>query len=187
MRGLGGLKKSKGLKGLGPSNTRLPAVPMPVGVETRQEDDPLVYEIWQVMGGRERDMKLARQCATLKRERLPDATTPELIVYLWLSERGYDFEFQVEVNGGRRDVGGSVVDFVVRAGKTWAWRVQGDFWHSGQVQKGLDETRKRLLIGAYIGKYQVDDVVDIQESDIYRDRETILQMAVAGFQIDRVN
>lgn len=183
MRGLGGFKRSKRLKGLGPSNDRLPAIPVPVGPDQRTEDDPLVYEIWQVMGGREKDLKLARQCATLKRERLPAATTPELIVYIWLSERGYDFEFQVEVNGGRRDVGGSVVDFVVRAGKEWALRVQGNYWHDQVEQGGLDELRKRLLIGAFVGKYQIDGVVDIWEDDIYRDYDTVMTMALAGFQL----
>lgn len=183
MRGLTGLKTRKGLKGLGPSQTRLPALPRPLGIELRVDEDPLVYEIWQVMGGRERDLKLARQCATLKRERLPDATTPELIVYIWLSERGYDFEFQVEVNGGRRDVGGSVVDFVVRAGKEWAIRVQGNYWHDQVEQGGLDELRKRLLVGAFVGKYQIDGVVDLWEDDLYRDRETVMTMALAGFQL----
>jgi hypothetical protein len=143
----------------------------------------LVFEIWQVMGGKERDLKMARQCATLKRDRLPEATTPELITYVWLKERAYEFEFQVEAAGGRRDVGGSVVDFVVKAGKTWAIRVQGSWWHSRQEQRGLDEIRKQNLIGSYVGKYQIDGVVDAWEEDIYRDRDMVLTLAVTGYQL----
>jgi hypothetical protein len=141
-------------------------------------------QIWQTLGGRERDYKLAQQCATLK-ETLPDATTPELVVYLWLKQKGYRFEFQVQVNGGRRDVGGSVVDFVVQAGKTWAWRVQGVYFHTGYEKEGSDELRKRLLVGAYAGQYQIDGVVDLWEDDIYQDRETVLSQAVAGYQLPR--
>jgi len=135
------------------------------------------------MGGKERDLKVARQCATLKRDRLPDATTLELVIYVWLKERAYDFEFQVEAAGGRRDTGGSVIDFVVKAGKTWAIRAQGDYWHGRQEQIGLDELRKKNLIGSYVGKYQIDGVVDVWEGAVLQDRDTVLTMAVAGYQL----
>lgn len=185
MRKLKGLKGSDGLKTLGRKNTRLPSIPLysePIG---EKSEDPLVFEIWQVMGGKESQLKLARQAATLKRETLPDATTPELLVYLWLKERGYPFEFQVEVNGGRRNVGGSVVDFVVRSGKEWALRVHGDFYHASFEQQGLDELRRKLLVGAYAGEFQIDGVVDVYEGDIYRDRETVMTLAVTGYQLPR--
>lgn len=184
MKRLKGLSKRKGLKGLGPTQTRLPSIPIGDPPSSGDPEDPLVYEIWQVMGGRERDRKLARQCATLKREKLPEATTPELIVYLWLSSQGVDFEFQVEANGGRRDVGGSIVDFMVRGSKEWAWRVQS-YWHQGWEQQGLDEVRRRLLIGSLVGEYQIDGVVDLWDTDIYRDRDMVLNMALAGVQLGR--
>lgn len=164
---------------------RLPAIPLYAGPIGEKSEDPLVFEIWQVMGGKERDLKMARQCATLKRERLPDATTPELITYVWLKERAYEFEFQVEAAGGRRDTGGSVIDFVVRVGKTWAWRIQGSYHHASYEQQGLDEIRKKNLIGAYAGKYQIDGVVDIWEHIIYQDRENVFSMALAGYQLPR--
>jgi len=179
------LSKSKRLKGLGPSNARLPVIALYAGPIGEKSEDPLVFEIWQVMGGKERDLKMARQCATLKRDRLPDATTPELITYVWLKERAYDFEFQVEAAGGRRDTGGSVIDFVVKAGKTWAWRIEGKFWHSRPEQMALDEIRRKNLIGAYVGKFQLDGVVDIWEDIIYQDRDSVFSMALAGYQLPR--
>jgi hypothetical protein len=185
LKGLKGLPKSKGLKGLGASNVRLPSIPLYAGPIGEKSEDPLVFEIWQVMGGKERDLKMARQCATLKRDRLPDATTPELITYVWLKERAYDFEFQVEAAGGRSSTGGSVIDFVVKSGKVWAWRIEGDFWHSRVEQVALDEIRKKNLIGAYVGSYQLDGVVDIWESSIYQDRDNVFSMALAGYQLPR--
>lgn len=184
MRSLKGLKGADGLKGLGPKNTRLPAIPLYSGSLGEKSTDPLVMQIWQTLGGRERDYKLAQQCATLK-ETLPDATTLELVIYLWLKQKGYRFEYQVQVNGGRRNVGGSVVDFVVNAGKTWAIRSQGDYWHGSYEQQAADALRKKFLVGGFAGQYQIDGVVDVYESDVYADRETVLSQAVAGYQLPR--
>ena len=178
LKPLAALKK---LKPLGPE-TKLPTIPIYGGVIGEKDEDPLVFEIWQVMGGKERDRKFAKKCATLK-QRLPAATTPELITYVWLTERAIDFQFQVEAAGGRSQTGGSVIDFVVRYGKDWAIRVQGDYYHNRQEQVGLDEIRKKNLIGSYAGKYQIDGVVDVWESDIYQDRDNVLNLALSGYQL----
>jgi len=178
LKGLSSLKK---LKPLGPE-TKLPTIPIYGGTIGEKDEDPLVFEIWQVMGGKEKDRKFAKKCATLK-QRLPAATTPELITYVWLTERAIDFQFQVEAAGGRSTTGGSVIDFVVRYGKDWAIRVQGDYYHNRQEQVGLDEIRKKNLIGSYAGKYQIDGVVDVWESDIYQDRDNVLNLALSGYQL----
>ena len=180
LKGLDSLKK---LKPLGP-DTKLPVIPIYGGVIGEKDEDPLVFEIWQVMGGKERDRKFAKKCATLK-QRLPAATTPELITYVWLTERAIDFQFQVEAAGGRSTTGGSIIDFVVRYGKDWAWRVQGSFHHASYEQQGLDEIRKKNLIGAYAGKYQIDGVVDLWEHIIYQDRDNVFNLALSGYQLPR--
>lgn len=183
MRRLKGLSSLGNLKGLGPTaETRLPAIPLYAGPIGEKDEDPIVFDIWQTMGGRERDLKMARACAKLK-QRLPQATTPELIVYVWLQERAIDFAYQVQVNGGRASTGGSVVDFVVRSGREFAWRVQGSYWHARPEQMALDDVRKQFIIGAYAGKYQIDGVVDVWESDIYQDRDNVLNLALAGYQL----
>lgn len=179
LKGIGGLGK---LKGLGPSNTQLPTLTdQAPKLETGQED-PAVMEIWRVMGGKSKDLKVARQAAKLQQQ-LPYATTPELLVYLWLKEKGIPFEFQAEANGGRQHTGGSVVDFLAHPGPTWAIRVQGTWWHGLSEQQRLDEIRRRLLEGALVMGYQVDGVVDVWENRVYQDRETVMTLAMAGIQI----
>lgn len=186
MRKLKGLKGGGGLKGLGPTNDKLPKLAAYQGSLTSDAVDPLVNQIWQSMGGKESQRKVAEQAATLKRTTLPQATTPELVVYLWLKSRGVDFDFQVEVNGGRSKTGGSVVDFVVREGKALALRIQGNFFHEKYEQVALDEMRKRLIIGSYAGQYQIDGVVDIWESRLQvspTETDNVLTMALAGYQL----
>lgn len=179
-------KKLKTLKGLGASNTVLPEIPLYVGSLGDDAMDPLVYDIWQSMGGKESQLKTAEQAANLKRTTLPQATTPELVVYLWLKVQGYDFEYQVEVNGGRSHTGGSVVDFVVRSGKEWAWRIQGEYWHTGPEQAALDAIRKKFIIGGFAGRYQIDGVVDIWENRLKvspQETDSVLRQAAAGYQL----
>lgn len=178
LKGLAGLTKLKGLGG----SSQLPTLEDPTPKREVGREDPLVEEIWRIMGGRGSDLKLARQCAKLQL-RLPYATTPELIVYLWLKEKGIPFDFQAEANGGRASTGGSVIDFLARPGPVWAIRVQGTWWHGQPEQERLDEIRKRLLIGAFVMGFQVDGVVDVWEHAIYQDRENVLTLAMAGIQI----
>lgn len=178
LKGLAGLTKLKGLGG----SSQLPTLEDPTPKREVGREDPLVEELWRIMGGRNRDLKLARKCAKL-RLRLRYATTPELIVYLWLKEKGIPFDFQAEANGGRASTGGSVIDFLARPGPVWAIRVQGTWWHGQPEQERLDEIRKRLLIGAFVMGFQVDGVVDVWEHAIYQDRENVLTLAMAGIQI----
>lgn len=178
LKGLAGLTKLKGLGG----SSQLPTLEDPTPKREVGREDPLVEEIWRIMGGRGRDLKLARQCAKLQL-RLPYATTPELIVYLWLKEKGIPFDFQAEANGGRASTGGSVIDFLARPGPVWAIRVQGSYWHGLAQQQVLDEIRKRLLIGQFVMGFQIDGVIDVWEHRIYQDRENTLQLAMAGIQL----
>jgi len=182
LRGLSGLGKLKGLTGLGPSGTRLPTLSDDVPKLEMGKENPAVEEIWRIMGGRSRDLKIARQAATLQ-ERLPYATTPELDTYLWLKEKGVSFEFQAEAAGGRAKTGGSVVDFLVHSGGTWAWRIQG-YYHGRPENQTLDEARKKALLQQGVMGYQLDGVVDVWDFQIYQDREGIFTLALAGIQID---
>lgn len=182
MRGLKGLGGMGKLKGLGSSNSQLPVIADAAPKLDVGQEDPAVEEIWRIMGGKGKDLKVARQAAKLQQS-LPYATTPELLVYLWLKEKGIPFEFQAQANGGRRETGGSVIDFLVHQGNNWAWRIQGTWWHGQPEQVRLDEIRRRLLEGQYVMGYQIDGVIDIWEHAIYRDREQVLTLAMAGVQV----
>ena len=179
LKGLGGMGK---LKGLGPSNSQLPVIEDDAPKLDLGQEDPQVEEIWRIMGGKGKDLKVARQAAKLQQS-LPYATTPELLVYLWLKEKGIPFEFQAQANGGRQSTGGSVIDFLCHPGPTWAIRVQGSYWHGLAEQQRLDEIRRRLLEGQYVMGYQVDGVVDVWENRLYQDREQVLTLAMAGVQV----
>lgn len=169
------------LKGFGKRRGRAPELLIGEKQDYDQED-PLVKQIWATMGGRNRDLKVARQAAKLK-QKLPLATTPELLVYLWLQQKGISFEFQVEAQGGRQDHGGSVVDFLVHMGRTLAWRIQGVYWHNLSQSEWNDKVRRKLLEGSLIMGYQIDAVVDVWEMRIYNDRENTLTLAIAGIEL----
>ena len=79
-----------------------------------------------------------------------------------------------------------MVDFVVRSGKEWAWRIQGDYFHSKPEQVALDAIRKKFLVGAYAGQYQIDGVVDIWESRLKvspQETDNVLRQASVGYQL----
>lgn len=148
--------------------------------------DPKAAAIWSEMGGKEKDRKIAEQAAKLFLK-LPKATTPELITYLWLQKQGIPFDYQVVAQGGRSKTGGSVVDFLVRPGKVWAWRIQGHYFHGAAEKRARDDIARRLLVGAYALGYQIDGVVDIWDYAIYQDRETVFTLAMVGVQIELGN
>ena len=119
----------------------------------------------------------------MKEKQLPYATTPELICYIWLTDKGIPFDYQAEAQGGRTHTGGSVVDFLVRPGRVWAIRIQGTYWHNLTQNQFNDEVRRKLLEGSTILGYQVDGVVDCWEQRIYQDRDMVFTYAIAGIEV----
>lgn len=179
-------KRGKKLKTLGVANTQLPALKMDNKKAIQQLEDPQVVYVYNLLGGtRSADLKLAKRVIQLKNTQLPYATTPELITWLWLTDNRYDFSFQAPVNGGRKFAGGSVVDFVVRSGVCYAWRIQGIYWHSRRDITQRDEAAKALLVGQWTNGMQINKVVDIWENRIYADRENVFQQALAGIELGK--
>jgi len=179
-------KRRKKLKGLGPSNDRLPALPEPDLPAVRNLEDPQVqYILGLLKSNTTADLKLARRCIQLKQTELPYATTPELITYIWLTDNQYDFAFQVPINGGRKLAGGQVVDFVVNVGRVLAWPIDGNYWHSRADIAQRDNAARALLVGQWTRFGQIAAVVPIWESQIYRDREYAYQMALAGVELGK--
>jgi len=62
-----------------------------------------------------------------------------------LEQAGLEYIFQVDYLGGRRLMGGLVVDFLVKTAplSTPLW-VNGDYWHTGK-QATEDEMKKAML------------------------------------------
>lgn len=100
------------------------------------------------------------------RARIPMAgTLPEQMVALALVWLRLFFSVQMNEDGGRLRMGGSVVDFLVMGAggkKGLVIRVQGDYWHSLPDRKLTDAVQwDRLHAMGY-------RVADLWESDIYR-------------------
>lgn len=95
----------------------------------------------------------------------PVGTLPERIVWKWLLDHDYQFEYQLAELGGRDVVGGSVIDFVVYGVglKRIVIRVMGTYWHGPKFperQARDDEQFIRLHALGYA-------VCDLWEHDIY--------------------
>ena len=117
-------------------------------------------------------------------QKFPLASLPELVVYDWLSREEYQFTFQGEFGGGRKQKGGAVPDFVVNwGGKGLVLRVQGEYWHTlpGQVEK--DYAQRLQMMGQYVNGLQVTSIVDVWEEPIYRRLDYVMRMAMAGIEI----
>jgi len=79
------------------------------------------------------------------------ASGPEWEVYKALRSLGYDDEvqFQVSAFGGRRFIGGQVLDFVVRSGPTAAViDVRGIYWHGAQASKSTRDRWREVQLAA---------------------------------------
>jgi len=65
-----------------------------------------------------------------------NATLNEYNVALGLDNLGFEYVFQVNLFGGRMELGGVVVDFVVMTVPlpTPLW-VHGEFWHTGEARE----------------------------------------------------
>jgi hypothetical protein len=172
---LKGLPKLPKLYGLRRRKRRFHPLPL-----TPPKLDLVSSEISE-LARRLKDETLARRVLRL-RERFVQATIPELVVYDWLSRQGHRFWYQVEFNGGRRQLGGLVPDFVVAVGgQAMVWQVQGEYWHTLQAQKERARQVRLSLMGQIVmGNRRARKVIDLWESDIYRKRPQIFQMALAG-------
>uniref|UniRef100_A0A6M3LM78 DUF559 domain-containing protein n=1 Tax=viral metagenome TaxID=1070528 RepID=A0A6M3LM78_9ZZZZ len=107
------------------------------------------------------------------------ASDIELIVLRWLDKKGIiDFEFQSSFGGGRFELGGAVVDFLFTE-RSLAWRVQGDYYHTGMAKEATDSVQRELL------ESEGWIVVDLWGSDLKDParREYTLQRALLGEEV----
>ena len=101
------------------------------------------------------------------------ASDLERIVIYWLDRNNINYDFQTSFGGGHYQLGGSVVDFII-PDRMLAWRVQGEYWHSGVEKTGSDITQKEILASAGY------TVVDLQADDLLNRTEQTLRLALQG-------
>ncbi len=100
-------------------------------------------------------------------------TDIEKLVYDWLVKHKIAFTFQSSLSGGRFELGGSVVDFILD-NRNIAIRVLGEYWHRGVSKSGQDLIQREMLneLG-YI-------VVDLWSTDIEDHLEQTMRLALQG-------
>lgn len=144
--------------------------------------DPELTALIKRVGG---DRNIAKRIMRLA-EQFPAASVPELIVYTWLQKEGLNFDFQVELYGGRRFEGGLLPDFVVYQDRTHAtaWQIQGSYWHS-IARKGFhDQTSQWRMLGQVVNGATIGKVIEIWENDLYMGRHVqTLFYALAGISM----
>ena len=108
----------------------------------------------------------------------PIFTDIEEIVYNWLVKHKIVFTFQSSLSGGRYELGGSVVDFILD-NRNIAIRVLGEYWHRGVAKEGSDLLQKENL--SALGW----TVVDLLEDDLKTKLEETMRLALLGQEVLR--
>ncbi len=99
-------------------------------------------------------------------------TSPEQLVFTWLTQRKIPFRTQVGFLGGVTEAGGARVDFVLDE-LNIIIRVQS-YWHSVGAARARDELQKIALINeGWI-------VVDVQEEDLNENLNETMARALRG-------
>ncbi len=133
------------------------------------------------------NVTLAKRLLRL-RQQYPNGTTPELVVFDWLQQQKWiDFEYQVNLYGGRRAPAGMglVPDFVVwtDASNAMVWQVQGEYWHSVGNKEEKDRANNLRMLGQIINGARIESVVELWEDDIYQKRAALFSAALAGVSL----
>lgn len=163
------LKIPKVKKPAGVIRTRKPKkLPAPARIKpetlTAEMNDTEKRAYYNMCGDPEERKKIVERFTALKRDE-PAMTLPEAIFYYGLEKRERKFFYQTSIEGGRTELGGMVVDFIVDMGGIGLGvLVNGDFWHSKPEQRMRDlETRLRVIGMNYQGLI-ITDCLEIWES-----------------------
>ena len=103
-------------------------------------------------------------------------TDIERMVLNWLFKHKIVFQFATSLRGGFFELGGAVVDFLIPEGNL-AWRVMGEYWHTGIIPEGKDLIQKELL--SEMGY----TVVDLWSDDIENRLEETMRLALQGVEM----
>jgi hypothetical protein len=101
-------------------------------------------------------------------EEEPNITYPEAIFW-WLLEKlkREEFDYQSSIFGGRTELGGLVVDFLVDMGGYYvAVLVNGNYWHNKPEQRERDFLTKESVIGQTWQGSPILYAVEIWESKL---------------------
>lgn len=175
------LRKNKNLvtlSGLNGERLRLDGLQAPD--VSRAKEDFFTDKAWEDRIARETgDRRLAQRVSRLKL-RHPYGTVPELITLDWLEARNERYVFQTQLYGGWVK-GGLIPDFVLNA-RRMAWNIMGDYWHTLEGKPQRDESDRLRMLGSYVDGVKIERVVFIWESQLMRNRQRVLEDALAGIE-----
>jgi hypothetical protein len=189
-----GLKALKGLHFLGSIGdgikfeSVLPDAPLGAIDGTVHLEDPDVQELLQRIDSRTpEDVAMAKRVVNLKRTQFHNAPYTELMTYDWFTQKGVQFAYQVPLNGGRTTKLGQVLDFATfGGGYATALPINGDYWHSRPDVASSDVLDKQSAMGQYIDGFRVEKYAVVWESQLYKDRNTVLSLAIVGIELPRI-
>lgn len=105
-------------------------------------------------------------------------TDLEKLVIDWLTRHNIEYKFSSSIAGGHYSLGGAVVDFLL-PNRGLAWRVHGEYWHTGIEIEGHDATQRELLTG--LGWH----IVDLWQDDLENRLEETMRKALLGEEMLR--
>lgn len=119
-------------------------------------------------------------------EQEPNITYPEAIFWYTLEKLNVEeFSYQSALFGGRAELGGLVVDFIVNVGGfNVAVLVNGNWWHNRPVQRERDFLTKESVIGQTWQGVPILYAVEIWESKLLScDRTDAVIRALRGEEV----
>jgi len=184
-----GVPALKRPKGIGVRHRpRLPSMPKTPQVEpvTAAMDERTKRAYYALCGEETRRAEIANRFAKLLLE-FPAMTLPEAIFYILLQEREVSFDYQSAFDGGRAELGGYVVDFVLRMGSyALAVLVNGDYWHTLPSQVLRDFATKERVTGQYFEDLLIAQTLEVWESTLLScDRERAVDLLLIGIEVGR--
>lgn len=115
----------------------------------------------------------------------PAMTFPEAIYYYGLEKRRITFDYQSAMNGGRTELGGAVVDFILDMGShAIGVLVNGNYWHNTPVQRARDFETKEIVTGQFWQGRIISTVIDVWESKLLScDRDNAVDRSLHGEEV----
>ena len=106
------------------------------------------------------------------------ATDLEQIVIWYLDKHNIEYQFQSALMGGWYQLGGAVCDFLF-PDRLLAWRVFGEYWHTGVEIEAHDKIQREQLTS------EGWTVVDLRQDDLENRLTLTMRKALLGEEMLR--
>lgn len=154
---------------------------------TEGMSDKVKRAYYDICGESDERVRIAKRFGRLLEE-YTVITLPEAIYYEGMEQRKREFDYQSALMGGRSELGGLVVDFMVRIPGGWlAVLVNGDFWHNKPMQRERDFQTKERAIGLNYQDGTILYSIEIWESTLkscFRDHA--IDQSLLGIEVGQM-